>query len=1080
MASQRIPLGLLIFIWLAAIAWGPAEAGQIINAALTEPSIDILPMIDVVDAPTPEATVERPADATGHKAVMPLSAKGSGPPYRWAIFTTVNPGAQSRSLVLVVPHRKFAGSGIVWPRPEGRRAISVAVSEAQVAERLFMSGGDAFALEVPPEKSVTVAIELATGELGEARLWQRTAFDVHQADLTFFRGGAIGMAVLLSLAIVCLFILRPVAVFPAAALFAWPALLFLLSEADYLPDLAHLLPQVADAEAKLGAAIEAVLLAGFLAVLVAFAGLRRRMPAFGGLVVAAAGAAAGLAVYGWFEPAVAQGTARLGFAVAAPAGFIALAVLLGRRASRVRSTLLVWVLASLWIGAAAVSCLGIVRSDVLDAAVFAGLVLVVLALTIVAARLGLGDATAAGRHVVEAGRRALALAAAEQAVWEWQPEGAGLYVGPELERALGLATGTLSGDGMKWLDHVHPDDRAAYSGVVEGAAERGRGSLSHEFRLRRGDGTYRWYQLRARVVDADSADGARLIGTLADITASRRSEDRILSDAVRDRVTGLPNRALFIDRLERAMRRAGGEEGANLHVIVVDLDRFKSVNDGLGHEVGDSLLNIIGRRLSRLLAPDDTLARLPGDQFAIIFNGSKPARDIITFSDRLRQEISEPINLRPREVFITATLGVAGFEEGMVTPEDFLRSAEIALFEAKRRGKDMIEFFRPDMLDARSHLIALEQDLHRAIERNEIEVVYQPIMRLGDGELAGFEALVRWRHGTHGLLEPDSFMGLAEETGIVKALGRYVLDEAVRQVGVWKRAFRPSDPLFVSVNLSFSQLLGYDLVDEVRSLLAREGIPGSALKLEITESLVMQNPELSAGVLRRLNQLGVTLACDDFGTGYSTLANLNRLPFDTLKIDRALIESSDSDPRAAVVLDAIVAMAHGLGLSIVAEGVETEAQVRRLMALGCDLAQGYLVGRPVTARQIAAAFGGVPYGAGRGQGGIAGFWRRLVGSGATAGRGGEEAAETAEGTVASVELPTAEAELPPPPAPGTVVAQPVVASEPQPPTPAKAETPAGDGAVEPAGKTADASPDEDKPVARAARAGRGRIARGSA
>ncbi len=979
----------LRFIGVALMLLGlaiPARAGEVIDAVFPAPSINILPKLYFYESPRSQVQIKRPVDASGNTSLMMLKAKGSAPLHYWAVLNLSNPGLASQNLVLDIPHQKFADSGVWHPRAEGSLVVSIQQADGPPVERLHMPASDALEITVPPGMPLTLAIELVGGYRPETMaLWHRSSFVARSNALKFFHGAAIGIAGLLCLAIACLFILRPLPVFAAAMLFAWPALAFLVDEFGYLSGVSAMLSDVPLAALKLQVTIEALMLAGLLSLFMSFTALRRRLPLAGLVLAALPVAAAGLAVYGWFAPQFAIATVRTAFVVAVIGGFAVLGVLSGHGATRVRATMLAWVAVAIWTLAAMLSCLGTVVSEILGAGISAGLVLVIMVVTIVAARFGFADLAGNGHGRAEMSRRILALSSAEQSVWEWLPDLARLHVGPELERALGHKAGSLCGDGLEWLEQIHPDDRAGYESAIAAAVNRGRGTFAHEFRLRRADGTYRWYQLRARAFDSDEKGSRRLIGTLGDVTASRRSEDRILSDAVRDRVTGLPNRALFIDRLERAMHRAVSEAQPNLYVLTIDLDRFKSVNDGLGHEVGDSLLNIIARRLARRIGPDDTLARLPGDQFAIIFNGDKPPRDVVDFADAVRSDISVPVNLRPREIFITATLGVAGFDGMVANPDDFLRHAEIALFEAKRHGKDMIEFFSPDMLQERSHLISLEQDLHRAMQRGEIEVVYQPIMRLTDGELAGFEALVRWRHPHHGLLEPGSFMGLAEETGIVRELGRFVLDEAVRQLGVWKRAFRPSDPLFVSVNVSFAQLLNYELVDEVRTLLAREDIPASALKLEITESLMMENPELTARVLQRMSELGVTLACDDFGTGYSSLVNLHRLPFDTLKIDRALVDASDADERAGVVLNAIVTMAHGLGLSIVAEGVETDAQLRRLMALGCDLAQGFLVGRPVTARQIAEAFGGVSYTVGRGEGGFAGFWRRLMG-----GRAGDD------------------------------------------------------------------------------------------
>ena len=393
---------------------------------------------------------------------------------------------------------------------------------------------------------------------------------------------------------------------------------------------------------------------------------------------------------------------------------------------------------------------------------------------------------------------------------------------------------------------------------------------------------------------------------------TRRSEDRILTDAVRDRVTGLPNRALFLDRLERALKEQGGSPPSEIYVIVIDLDRFKSVNDGLGHEVGDSLLHVTGRRLQAMIGPDDTLARLPGDQFGIVLQTGRSKRDVNHVAEQIRRTIAQPVRVRAQEIFLTGSLGIAR-RRGRIAwpPRSCSRTPRSRSTRRNGRARTRSNFSGPACMTIAGNLLLMEQDLSRAIERNEIEVVYQPIMRLSDRELAGFEALVRWRRGGE-LLQPAAFLGIAEDTGIIKDLGRYVLNEAARQLGIWQRAFRPSDPLFVAVNVSSAQLVNNDLVEEVRALLAREDIRVGTLKLEVTESLVMENPELSAKVLARLSQLGVGLACDDFGTGYSALANLRRLPFDTLKVDRSFLDAEPDDEQASIILEAIILLAHDL------------------------------------------------------------------------------------------------------------------------------------------------------------------------
>jgi EAL domain-containing protein (putative c-di-GMP-specific phosphodiesterase class I) len=371
------------------------------------------------------------------------------------------------------------------------------------------------------------------------------------------------------------------------------------------------------------------------------------------------------------------------------------------------------------------------------------------------------------------------------------------------------------------------------------------------------------------------------------------------------------------------------------------------------------------------------VARLTGGQFAILFLGSSE-RTIGDLCEAIRKTIALPINLDMQEIFLTACIGVSHNRESGLTAEQLLKEATIALYEAKRRGSGMIEVFSTSMRDDRAELVVREAELRRAIERNEIEVHFQPIARLADMNLAGFEALVRWRHPAMGLLAPESFIDLAEQTGTIKEIGRAVLIEAGRQLGIWQRSFRQTETLFVAVNISSAQLIEPTLIDDIAQLLHREALSSNSLKIEVTESLVMEHPELAVQVLQRLKELGVGLSCDDFGTGHSSLSSLRKLPFDTLKVDRSFIASDATDERSTAILEAIIAMAHAIGLVIVAEGIESQDQVDRLGALNCDLGQGYFIGRPMTAKQVTDALAGLPYTASSGRTAITWLWEKAA------------------------------------------------------------------------------------------------------
>jgi diguanylate cyclase (GGDEF)-like protein len=954
-------------------------AADFADVAMRNSNIDLIPYFALLETGERDVPIERPGAGTGVKDFMTLHGKGPGPMFRWVAAGFANSGATARDVVIVVPDQGFVGSGIFWPKPLGGHVVSITTSSPLALQPLSATGEEAFAFTLAPGATAAVAFEITERGLAGASLWQRDAFDAQNNYYAFFRGALLGVAALLAAAMFALYGFRSRPVFLAAGGLATSSLAFMTLEAGHLPPIVAALQIPALTVALSRALIEGLMAAFLVLYLVTVAELRRLMPVVGNLLFLLGGLALAVPVYGFAEPLIASGIARCIFGVTAVAGFLLVFRSWRRGDSKAETALVSWSAILLWTFIALVAVFSDARGTSLSPLLLAGLCAVLVVSGFTLAHFAFSEGYLSRHFFREAGRRALALAGARAYVWDWQPDEGDLHVGEEIERALGHPPGLIADAGIEaFLDLMHPSDRAAYLGAVETAEQDGNGTIERKFRLRHGDGSWRWFQLRGRAMPGHGRRAIRCIGTLTDVTNAQRNEERLLNGAVHDFVTGLPNRALFIDRVARALSAAEPPAGSDVYIILMDIDRFKTVNDALGHEAGDSLLSVIGRRLSVEAGPHDSVARLPGDQFAVLFAGGGPERDIVAFSEWLRRAVARPINLGTQEIFLTTCIGVAHYRESGLSAEQLLKDAAIALYEAKRRGAGSIEVFRTSMRDDRAELVVLEQELRRAIERNEIEVHYQPIARLADMNLAGFEALVRWRHPSLGLLAPESFIGLAEQTGMIKDIGRAVLNEAARQLGIWQRSFRPAEPVFVAVNISSAQLIETELIDDIKQVMHREGVRRESLKIEVTESLVMQYPERAGQILERLRELGVGLACDDFGTGYSSLSSLRKLPFDTLKVDRSFIAADAQDHRATVILEAIVAMAHALGLTIVAEGIENQKQVDRLGELNCDLGQGYFIGRPMTAKQVTDALAGLPYASGSGRTAITWLWERAA------------------------------------------------------------------------------------------------------
>jgi diguanylate cyclase (GGDEF)-like protein len=471
--------------------------------------------------------------------------------------------------------------------------------------------------------------------------------------------------------------------------------------------------------------------------------------------------------------------------------------------------------------------------------------------------------------------------------------------------------------------------------------------------MRTADGHYLWFSLRARPVVGSDGEVVRLVGTLTDVTESKTAEERLLHDAVHDNLTGLPNRELFIDRLQSVLGLAKADAAIRPTVMVVDLDRFKQVNDSVGMAVGDSILLTLARRLGRLIKPQDTLARLSGDQFGLIVLSERDLARITALAETIRKTLRAPITFRDREIFLTASIGLALADGESQRAEEVLKDAELAMYHAKRGGGDRIDVFKAAMRARKSDRLLIESDLRRALERDEIVILYQPIVRLEDRSIAGFEALARWNHPKLGRLSPAEFINIAEETGLIVELGLFVLDRTARQLSTWQRTLRHREPLFASVNVSSRQLLRHDLIQDLRTVLARAPLTRGSLKLELTESVVMENPEHAAQMLHRIRELGAGLALDDFGTGYSSLSYLQRFPFDTIKIDQSFVRTTAKGTRP-VILRSIITLAHDLGMDVVAEGAETDSDAVELSQLGCEFAQGFVFGEPMSAERARA------------------------------------------------------------------------------------------------------------------------------
>lgn len=522
------------------------------------------------------------------------------------------------------------------------------------------------------------------------------------------------------------------------------------------------------------------------------------------------------------------------------------------------------------------------------------------------------------------------------------------YQSPTAEIAWGYPAAGLLGKTVTAL--ADPDDQPALRELWDQLQQAlpgimGGATRTIELRLRDGAGTWRHAALIATNLLHDPAVQG-LVVTVRDITERKAFEQQLTQQAFFDALTGLPNRVLFLDRLKQALVRAGRRKDT-VGLLFIDVDNFKLINDSLGHAAGDKLLTEAAARLRSCVRAQDTVARLGGDEFVVVLELLAGADDAVPVAKAITHQFSRPFQLDGREVVVTASIGVALGEAGQDDADSLLRNADLAMYRAKSSGRACYVVFDPSMHTDTLARLELENDLRRALDHGELRVHYQPIVRMETGRVSEVEALVRWQHPTRGLVSPGAFIPLAEETGLIIPLGQWVLEEACRQVAAWHKQFASEPPLTLSVNLSPRQFQKPNLVADVTQALQQAGLPACCLKLEITESMIMQDVEATIGTLWELKNLGLQIAIDDFGTGYSSLSYLKRLPLDVLKIDRSFVSGIGESPEDAAIVHAIMALARSLNLKVTGEGIETAEQAALLGEWGCDRGQGYLFSLPL-------------------------------------------------------------------------------------------------------------------------------------
>lgn len=944
--ARRITAFVLSVFVLAVSLSLPVAAAEPVKITREDTALNLTATTEIYNNQGDKLTVTAADGPDGIRRRFAVEASPDNHQGDWAVFALANVTDEQIERLIVAPHYRLVNSKVFWPDLGSQRIVAITPSEGFALDRQPSAEADVFRITLNPGAVITFAAELASPDLPQIYLWEPDAYKDTINSFTLYRGIVLGIAGLLAVFLTILFVVKGTSMLPATAALAWAVLAYICVDFGFLEKLISI---TSGDERIWRASTEVALAAGLVIFLFTYLSLNRWHVNLGYATFAwvlGLGLLFGVAIY---DPSIASGIARLSYALTAAVGIILIVFLGFNRYDRAILLVPAWVLILVWLFGAWMTVAGQLDNDIVQPALGGGLVLIVLLIGFTVMQHAFAGGVLQQGLFSDLERQSLALTGCGDTVWDWDVARDRVVTTPDLSLKLGLSAGAMHGAVRNWLPRLHPDDRDRFRATLDVLLEHRRGRLSHEFRIRAEDGHYHWLAIRARPVLGSNGEIIRCVGTIIDVTEQRNSIERLMNDALVDNLTGLPNRQIFLDRLDTVMTLAANDPAVRPTVMIIDIDRYKLINDKLGIAAGDNILIALTRRLRRLLKPQDTLARLSGDQFGLtLVSESNPAK-IADFADAISRAISVPLNFAHREVVLTASIGLASWVDQQSNATTLANDAELAMYRAKKAGGNRVEPFQPSFRSQASERMQMELDLKRAIERRELSMTYQPVIRLDDGEVAGFEAMLRWDHPKRGEVPMAEFVSTAENCGFSGQLNAFALERAAQDLTGWQSQIGEV-PIFVSVNILSGQLLNNELCADVKTVLTRTQCPPERLKLELGETMVMENPEQSRLVLEKLKESRIGLALTDFGTGYSSLSYLAKFPFDLIKLDKALV-GGDGE-RRMILLRSVIVMARDLGMEVLAEGIESDEDVMELAKLGCRFGQSYLFGAPMASDHV--------------------------------------------------------------------------------------------------------------------------------
>lgn len=916
-------------------------ARELVKITPQDIALDISQAVEMYQTNTKTLKVATSPGSDGIVKRIEVQASIESAKHYWAVFAAVNPTNEQIDRLIVTPHYRLVGSGILHPDLGSLRILSITPSEGFELVRQPSKTSDIFSITINPGSVVTFVAELSSPKLMPIYLWQLDAYKSTQNSYSFYHGILLGIAGLLAVLLSVLFIVRGSFIFPAAAAFSWAALAYISVNFHFFDKTFGITPANV---AIWRACVELSIAASLLLLLCAYLNLYKWHYKIYYTIILATFVWCALLFFAIYDPAFTASLARVLLGATTLGGAIIIIWLATKGLERAVMMIPTWIFLILWSVAAFCCITARIDNDIIEPALGGGLILLVLLTAFTILQQVFSSTVFHQDLFLDSEKRSLAMIGAGDIVWDWDVQKDKVQIKPDLSRFLGARAQKLNGTINNFIKTMHLDDRNKFFANLNIILDTKKGQIEQNFRIRSSDNHYHWFNLRARPFAEKDGTISHCIGTLVNITALKAAQEHLLRDSVHDHLTGLPNRHLFLDRLQTLLNLSTIRIDVNPSVLVLDFDGFRNINQTYGHAAGDNFLMIIAKRLSRLLKPQDTLCHLDADRFAIILISPQTSNEIASMLASIQKAASASVKLTVNEHKLTASIGLYSLTHKSYSAVEILTDTQLAVSYGKHAGGNKIEVFKPSMRSFNFSLSGLSKDLPTAIEREELKVIYHPILTFNNSEIVGFEAYTIWEHPQYGTLSVNDFIVCAEHTNYVKSIAEFTVKTIAKDLFTIQERFFDKE-FFIAMNIFSAGMLSQDLINHIKSIQMRYPFDSKRFILELSERILLENPEQAASLLSSLKGLGFKLALDHFGTGYSSLSYLTRYNFDFIKLDKTAL--AEAPEKRTQFLRVIINVAHEFNHKVIATGVDTQEDAQLLAELGCEYVQSIVFSEPL-------------------------------------------------------------------------------------------------------------------------------------